>query len=412
MTDQFMTAQARRFLGRIQLVLLLTALIFLLVGSLRLALEVLDGFKTILAEYANLDIFNTPSLVLGLACLGVGYYALYAFAAVGAKEPPALFALRSSFALNLALLIALTIWLLSVDWRVALGLALFAALTAYWLYWVWRGVERLNLWQAIGVRLRKQTSPPWLLYFLGLSGLFILIALGLIHAILSERIELPPSPPAAGRLLYVANFDNADFMDEWNLPRGQEEALIQDGKLILTQNARQFDRAFYALLEDRKFSDFDLRVTTRQISGTDDNTYGVIFRWRDLQNYYLFEISGDGWTRLSKVQNGAAEEITDWTPTPIVQQGATENEIRIVAQGDTFTFYVNQQLIELCTRGEYNTAMVLADGTCFTNEWQRSYQDSSFRQGRVGLSAGTSKNSDLSEAVVIGFDRLVIVGPQ
>ncbi len=52
---------------------------------------------------------------------------------------------------------------------------------------------------------------------------------------------------------------------------------------------------------DRKFSDLDLRVTMQQIAGpVDENQYGVVFRYRDAENFYVFRITSDGYYSLAK----------------------------------------------------------------------------------------------------------------
>ncbi|NJL93587.1 MAG: hypothetical protein HC915_07580 [Anaerolineae bacterium] len=97
----------------------------------------------------------------------------------------------------------------------------------------------------------------------------------------------------------------------------------------------------------------------------------------------------------------------------MIQQGATVNELRIVAQDNQFRFYINQQIAPLCTRGDNRQAMVNPlNGACVTNEWQENYQDSRFRQGRIGLAVGTTQGTDLSTPVVVGFDNIVIIGPE
>jgi len=78
-----------------------------------------------------------------------------------------------------------------------------------------------------------------------------------------------------------------------------------------------------------------------------------------------------------------------------------------------FQFFINQQLVRLCTRGneqrpDYNDST----GECATNEWQNAYQDDTFHQGRIGLAVGTVRGTDLSEPVVVRFDNVLIVGPE
>jgi hypothetical protein len=88
-------------------------------------------------------------------------------------------------------------------------------------------------------------------------------------------------------------------------------------------------------------ANFQLDVDVRQISGPDDNGYGIQFRYEDSSNRYRFNISGDGYTRFDKWVNGTTEVIRGWESTPLINQGNSLNHITIVANGNLFTFYIN-----------------------------------------------------------------------
>ena len=61
---------------------------------------------------------------------------------------------------------------------------------------------------------------------------------------------------------------------------------------------------------DRKFSDMDLRVIAQLMAGpVDQNQFGVIFRYRDAQNFYMFRITSDGYYLLAKVENGLQDKV-------------------------------------------------------------------------------------------------------
>ena len=406
MTENFLTPETRRFLRRLQFFLGIIGFVMLMSGLLRTGLELL-GTAGDIAESFDPALFSTETLIIGGIYLAVGYLALYAMAAVGAKEPPALPALRYSLmGIGVALWITV-IWALFAGTKYFITLLIVTILLSLLVLRFWQQTEARNLWQIFGERITRSMSDRQRMLLIAVIGgvLIILAALGIIYAILSNRIELPAGSPNAGELLYTTSFD--EFNDEWDLPRGRQSAEIVDGELVLTENSRILDSAFYARLDSRRFSDFDLRVRTRQLEGDIDNAYGVIFRWRDFDNYYRFEISGDGYYRLSKTEDGTTETISLWVPTEIVHQGST-NELRVVAKEDTFTFYINGQLAKLCTRGENNFSTM----NSLTGEWQDSYQDDSFRQGKIALLAGTTQTTDMSEPVVIAFDNLLLTGPQ
>ena len=187
------------------------------------------------------------------------------------------------------------------------------------------------------------------------------------------------------------------------LPPDDPLLVISYGSPITNENV------FSAL--DRKFNDMDLRVTARQIAGPDDNQFGVVFRYKDLDNYYAFLISSDGYYSLVKRQGGAPEVISDWGATAVVRQGQVTNEIRIVALGDAFRFFINGEAMPLCLKGENALSMwdPSQPGQCYTGDLTYIYRDTDFAQGRIALTAGSSV--DLSGDIVVGFDDLIIIGP-
>lgn len=397
------------FLRQLQVYIILLGLSFLLLGLLRLVIE--QFFPNLGAVSPQL--FTPSSLVLGLVYVVVGYGAIFTWAAIGASEPPALSAVRYTLmGFVLASLITL-IWGLFVNWQLALFALLLTLVTGGAGGWFWSQAENRALWKIFGQPIYRHSGLNPLFYGVGLVALMLLAALGIIEGLLTYRIELPPQTPRQGDLLYLTTFDR--FNDEWDLPQGRQAAEIVAGELELTESTGVSNAGFFALLEDRRFSDFDLRVSTHKKGGDIGHSHGVIFRWRNLENYYLFEISNDGYYRLTKTKDNIAENLTPWIESDLIQTGMSVNEIAITARDDVFTFYINGGLARLCLKGEGETAATLnpLTGECLSNNgnWEDRYIDSDFRQGKIALSVGTVEGSDLTEVVRVGFDNLVIVGP-
>ncbi len=123
--------------------------------------------------------------------------------------------------------------------------------------------------------------------------------------------------------------DNADRA--WWVENGEYHALIKVADRWLgSYNSN-----------DGPFADFRLDVTARQVSGPLDNGYGVLFRVLDGSNYYRFAISGDGYACFHKIVNGTRTEITPWVPSAAINTGNAINQITILANGNSFTFFVN-----------------------------------------------------------------------
>jgi hypothetical protein len=308
---------------------------------------------------------------------------------------------------------------------VAVVLVIQSVLAAIHGVWLWTPAAHRAL------PVRNDTGHPALRRMqTGAIGLWLLVVLGLgiVLGVLTDWVyELPVSRPEPGKMLYATTFDS--FNNEWDTYEGRDSALVVPADALELGEAGEslplagdllvigheapitFELVFSTL--DRKFNDFDLRVTTQQVSGPEDNQYGVLFRYRDLENYYAFLISGDGYYALVKMKDGVLEFVSNWGLTDITRQGVASNEIRVVALQDTFQFWVNGQLMPLCLRGENLTSMwdeSQGPGACMTDELAYVYQDDDFEQGRIALAAGSS--ADLSSAIVVGFDDLLIVGPQ
>lgn len=98
----------------------------------------------------------------------------------------------------------------------------------------------------------------------------------------------------------------------------------------------------------REFSDGTYEVEATQRSGPVDNGYGMIFRVNDeSDDFYSFQISGDGFVWIGRYRQGGIEEaepiIDDWWfPSEAINQGIDQtNILRVQAEGQNLIFFVN-----------------------------------------------------------------------
>lgn len=220
--------------------------------------------------------------------------------------------------------------------------------------------------------------------------------------------------PSPGQLLYVTTFDA--YNEDWDLYEGELSALVvdvgQNPVLRVAVDSPQ-EGAFTVL--DRQFGDFDLIVDAYQQEGPgypDAPGFGVLFRHQDPRNYYVFMISGDGYYRLARRVDGVEDVLSDWVESPVINQGQAVNTIRVIAQGSTFTFYINDVQMPLCLTiwnpqvpGE---CMVVDQQTFSIDAVTMQLIDGTFTQGRVGLGA---RSFDIGN-IAVTFDNLLVCGPQ
>jgi hypothetical protein len=182
---------------------------------------------------------------------------------------------------------------------------------------------------------------------------------------------------------------NVLFLDEF--VAGQTGAWVLEGDAIgrtsilderLLIEINEPNTLQFATLEEPIFTDFDLSVEAYMLEGEGRSSYGVLFRMQDTEQFYRFEITADGFFIIERrnVDGSWTRLVDDWTPSPAINQGlAATNQLRVIAVGPTFSFYVNGNLLH-------------------------TVQDNQFRAGAIGLDAGTFGQGGLR----IVFDNVVV----
>lgn len=133
----------------------------------------------------------------------------------------------------------------------------------------------------------------------------------------------------------------------------------------------------------KNFTDVSVEVDATLVSGTVNNDFGLICRYKDMDNYIKAEISSDGYYGIVKKVNGEKTNLTgSYVRTELVKQGNTTNHIKLDCVGSTITFYIN--------------------GT-----QANSFTVTELTSGDVGLIAGTYDEPDTE----ITFDNFVVYQP-
>lgn len=151
----------------------------------------------------------------------------------------------------------------------------------------------------------------------------------------------------------------------------------QDGALHFTID--ELDQIAWSIA-GKRFENFTLDVDAAQVAGPSDNNYGVLIRYVDEKNFYRLDISGDGYFAINKYQAGQWIKLQDWTASAAIRRGAAANHLQVIAQGNQFTLAVN-------------------------GETMTTFSDADFKQGDIGLTAGTLFDD---AGVHIAFDNFTV----
>jgi len=136
-----------------------------------------------------------------------------------------------------------------------------------------------------------------------------------------------------------------DFEKEnpkWKSVAGTWERRKSGDSMVLAQTAETQPWAV-ALLEDHTYSDLDVAVKFRPISGKEDASGGIIFRAKDGKNYYFVRANAlENNFRLYTIKDGSRGQLaTAKVEPPQLGQWST---IRVVAKGSRIQAYLNGKL--------------------------------------------------------------------
>lgn len=174
--------------------------------------------------------------------------------------------------------------------------------------------------------------------------------------------------------------------------RGGTTASIEDGGLRISTNQ---PGQIWWTNPNQSFDDAIISVETRQLSGPDNNAYGIMCRYQNETNFYTFLISGDGYYAIGKYQSGA-DQITylsgidpnnpadngGYVFSEAIKQGVETNQLRASCMGNELSLAVNGIPMETVT-------------------------DPTFVTGDIGMGVSTLEQG----TAVIEFNNLRVIAP-
>lgn len=115
------------------------------------------------------------------------------------------------------------------------------------------------------------------------------------------------------------------------------------------------------------FDDFTLQVDAKQTAGDEGNSYGVVFRYVDEDNFYSFDVIGDGYFSLSKQEGGEWFILVDWQESVYINLIGEPNCLKVTCQGDQITLYINDRLLVSVTDDAFDRGDIGLHASAFTD---------------------------------------------
>lgn len=210
------------------------------------------------------------------------------------------------------------------------------------------------------------------------------LAKPLIARALNGEIDAPP--PAEPERVPVVLPDNPGeqlFADDFSSDTGNwglTDGIVFDGSQIIL-NVPDTNNYLWTTLST-EYDNIDFQVEGEKLGGPDDNSFGVIFRFQDSDNYYTYEVSSDGFYVVNKFADKTWTQLIEWSSSPLIKTGYDKNQIAVEMMGNHYSFFINGVQVDSIT-------------------------DDTFSGGRIGLIASSYSEPDVS----VGFDNVLVRAP-
>ena len=161
---------------------------------------------------------------------------------------------------------------------------------------------------------------------------------------------------------------------QWNIDSGSDAlSAISRGRLTVQVPEKELFR--WVTLDSKDvFKDFYAEVDATHIDGPTDGMLGLIFRYADADNFYVFLVDAEGYFALLAYVDGELVRLVDWTDTDALNAGeGAENRLAVLASGRDIVVLANDEELE-------------------------RVQDRSFADGEIALVAGTNADGELEVA--------------
>ncbi|MFC1959344.1 serine/threonine protein kinase [Chloroflexota bacterium] len=207
-------------------------------------------------------------------------------------------------------------------------------------------------------RQSEKQARPWKKLSLAAGGLLLIIVLIIVLTpLLEDTIATPPPTVAAvnsmsaGPVPFSTNFEEGDEFSDWPLlDEGSFTTSLENGQYILSATERGLGHTAIYFPDYFQYESMILETTaTLSPDSQPDSGFGLVFRYQNPDNYYVFTINGQQEASIWALENGNWRELRGladtWTTTDAVNPRGTANSLKINTTLDHFIAYVNDEAV-------------------------------------------------------------------
>jgi S1-C subfamily serine protease len=181
--------------------------------------------------------------------------------------------------------------------------------------------------------------------------------------------------------VFYETFSNSENINKWSLVENEkdyESKIVEKKGLIMKTKTDQGFRETIRIPLDLE-NDFSIETIIDFKSGSKNNGHGLMWGYKDWDNYYYFYISANGYYRIGAKIEGINLKFAEWTETKIINQNYERNLIKILRVKDKMYFSINGSVVH-------------------------SEDFYSFRGNQIGFSISSGKKEILFENLIVKQD--------
>jgi S1-C subfamily serine protease/antitoxin component YwqK of YwqJK toxin-antitoxin module len=147
--------------------------------------------------------------------------------------------------------------------------------------------------------------------------------------------------------VFYESFASEENMNGWQLVKNEKDykssIIAEKGLLMETKTENGFRQTINIPLSLSE--DFSIETIIDFKSGEKNSGQGLLWGFKDWDNYYYFYISGNGYYRIGAKTEGIDLEFVKWTQTNTLNQDYQRNLIKVLRVKDKMYFSINGSLV-------------------------------------------------------------------
>lgn len=147
-----------------------------------------------------------------------------------------------------------------------------------------------------------------------------------------------------GALVYHENF--LKNQNQWEAKIEGSHSEINKDRQVSLNLSTDNTTTRYNYITLNQNSDYSIESIIQRNSGKDGYMYGIMFGFKDWNNYFHFGITEYGSYRIFGKFEGINIEIADWTKSDAINTGNKRNLLKVLKFDDQFIFSINGTIVK------------------------------------------------------------------